>query len=1728
MKQLQKHLLRSLFWLALLAAGPALGAGVDLVGDDTDLFTTNPSIPAEVPNVLIVLDNTSNWSQQAQHWPSTMDPACVTAGMSGNQQGDAEVCAIFLTIQSLTQSVNVGLMMFNDQDKGAYVRFPMSSMTSANIASFKTALVGISTNTPADKTSSNTHYTGPMNDVFRYFNSLATYQSNATPTPQANVSGYTDSTKNAFQFIAGQNGDTCGYDYVVFIGNGFPSKDTTWVANPAAGGAADLVAAAALLNDSANVTFGTNNSQLVPLQNTGSDADVWAKFLFNYGVKVGTGAYRHVTTYTIDACNSLCDPDQATLLKSMASVSQGKYFQVTTLSAIQTALSQIFAEVQAVNSVFAATTLPVSINVRGTNLNQVYIGVFRPDATSSPRWLGNLKQYQLGVNTSTGALQLVDASGTAAVNLNTGFISNSATSFWTSTYNAYGTTPSTGFWAFRSPNYATTDVGKDQDSPDGDLVEKGGAAERVRIAYPLPDSTTAQTRNIYTCTGTCAAGSSLSSFPFNDANTNITAATLGTFQTLSVTSLSASGTTATGVTSSAHGFSTGDVVTISGASPNLYNGNFAIVSVPTTTSFTYTLSSAPVTNVAYATYTTTNGPTNALNLSNNTSDKVTVASATPTDYNVTAAQASSVSGAVNQFSYPLASSTSTPASGFAVTAVRKLTSLVWSGGIVTGTTPTAHGYSAGDSITISGATDSVFNGTFTLTSVPSTTTFKFNQASTPTNPAPNTTTGIVTLSAAVPASWGTGPSLLVCGVTPSAYNTAASSCTAGNLSATMSTATICTSAALCPGVTPNPSTAALGTYFTYTTNATVTSAATSVASATIQRLATNDTSTWTVSAGTVNSASTSSATLSFTLSNVQYSVQTVRKLAVNDQITITNCSYQFTTGSGKNATTTSQSCAGGPYTITAITTGADTSALTNTALAANTYGTMTSNSITITIAPPGVTPTNQTVIGAPTVSTTTAGGTPGTNATTIAWTGSTLSSSLTATSSPAISSIGVGPQSVTATTTGGIFAAKTGDLTSAIATITTQGSATGTISAGLASNPDPQERTHLINWVRGQDNKDDENLHDGSSTTAGITCATTATCDVRASVHGDVLHSRPAVINYNRNSTSTVTDNNDVYVFYGANDGMIHAVRGGQATDGTAGNEQWTFIAPEHFSKLKRLRNQAPTISSVNPKDYFFDGPIGIYTLDANNDGKYTTGDSSGDKVYLFLAMRRGGRMMYALDVTDPTSPKLLWKKGCTNATGTGTTGGCDTGWDQIGQTWSQPQPVYLRAYPTTLALVFAAGYDPSVEDFQSCVVTSYGSTSVSAVTGVSFPNPMSTANCPPSGGSTSTASRSMGRGIFIVNAATGAILKRIGPDSGADLVASGMTYAMPGDIAILKNRTNAAARSPSAGIENVPSGYMDKIYATDTGGNIWRVDVADADPTKWVVNKFASIATASASSTTTGTPAAANMRKFEFQPDVVYTSDANGAYDAVLVGSGDREHPFDQVVNNRFYMFKDRNTATLYALGNVGTNTPATVYDTNAADTTPATGAAIVYPAALTESNLFDITNGCLQDATLCSTGQTQAQAASALLAASGWMMQLANTGEKTIAPATTAAGTVIFNTNQPKQDTVTGTSQNVGANASNACTSDLGTARQYGINFQNGNAANIFNALPTQYVPSAGHNRYALFAGGGFLPQPVPAVVQIGGKYYQTIISGVQATNPGGISLQRRVRTYWYKKVD
>jgi type IV pilus assembly protein PilY1 len=207
------------------------------------------------------------------------------------------------------------------------------------------------------------------------------------------------------------------------------------------------------------------------------------------------------------------------------------------------------------------------------------------------------------------------------------------------------------------------------------------------------------------------------------------------------------------------------------------------------------------------------------------------------------------------------------------------------------------------------------------------------------------------------------------------------------------------------------------------------------------------------------------------------------------------------------------------------------------------------------------------------------------------------------------------------------------------------------------------ERSALIAWIRGLDNEGDERGPGGAVT-------------VRPSVHGDVLHSRPAVVDYG-GSVGTV-------VYYGSNDGLIRAVDGNR-TSGNPGQELWAFVPSEFFARLKRLRDDLPEVrypitptgANATPRDYFADGAITVYQkFDSNRNTV---------RVILYVTMRRGGRFLYAFDVTDPHAPQLLWRKS--NAT-----------IGLLAQTWSEPRVARVAGYSNPV-LVMGAGYDASAED---------------------------------------------------------------------------------------------------------------------------------------------------------------------------------------------------------------------------------------------------------------------------------------------------------------------------------------------------------------------------------------------------------------------------------------------
>ncbi|MPZ46741.1 MAG: pilus assembly protein PilY [Betaproteobacteria bacterium] len=1015
----------------LLPTAAHCAAVVGQVNDDTDLFLVNPTIPAQRPNVVIIWDNTANWSQT----------------VSGSTAYTIEKQALSTVINGLSDQFNIGLMLFtetgggNSNVRGAYPRYHIRQMTAdsgsvpGNRTNLRNLITGLTETGPTGDKGSNAQYARAMHEAYLYFGGrTALAGAGQVKRDYAAFGGSASGTT-----YVSPVGDGCQKNFIIFISNG--SSDN-----------GENNSAEALLNGLGG-KLGGDPIALNPSSEQANWADEYSRFVASNDINPVFAERQTASVFTIavyDPSKVNTNPvaSQIALMKSMARQGKGEYFAGTDLSSIVAALEQIFVRVQAVNGVFASTTLPVSVNVRGTHLNQVYMGVFRPSSTLAPRWIGNLKMYTLALDSATQTVYLADILGNPAQDAGTGFVTGTGVSAWT--------TDST-FWSFRSAE--ENGAGGASDRPDGDLVEKGAIAQVLRTTY----ASSQVARKLYSCTGTCVAGSVLSATPFATSNGDITQAALG--------------------------------------------------------------------------------------------------------------------------------------------------------------------------------------------------------------------------------------------------------------------------------------------------------------------------------------------------------------------------------------------------------------------------------------------------------------------------------------------------------------AASSG------------------------------ERDSIIDWVRGQDNNGDENAN-GSST------------DTRASVHGDVLHSRPAVVNYNRNSPS---DENDVIAFYGSNDGVFRAIKGGQGTG--AGSELWGFVPAEFFGKLKRLRDNSPGISGTNKRPYFADGPIGVYQKDVNGDGKLVAAD--GDKAYLYVGMRRGGRFLYALDVSDPQAPRLLWKKTAS-----------DTGLAELGMTWSEPKVARIRAHANPV-IIMGAGYDPNQDTDPT------------------------------------TLADAMGRGIVVLDAITGDPLWQAGPiPSGAthNLAVAGMTHSIPSDVTILDRNGD---------------GYIDRIYVGDNGGNLWRGDLYDANMANWTVVKLASV----------GGSAADNRRKFQYPPDVVYGSDANDRYDAVLIGSGDREHPFEVSVVNRFYMFKDREV-----------------------------GLTSTRSSPMTEADLFDATANTIQ---VGSTADGTAANAS-LTGSSGWMMTLA-AGEKVIGGSVTLAGTTFFNTNQPSSV------------ASATCGSNLGIALQYAISYEDASAT-----IDSGTAGLTTADRSIRHAGGGYLPSPVPVVVNLGGRLYQAVISGTEVRMPPQAKLESRYRFYWYIKRD
>jgi len=1198
------------------------------------------------------------------------------------------------------------------------------------------------------------------------------------------------------------------------------------------------------------------------------------------------------------------NPDYERFTKSMADASGGKAFVVDLddLNGFVQALLAIFNEVQAVNSVFAAASLPISTNATGSFLNQIYFGMFRPDPAGQPRWAGNLKQYRFAVDNSDPLhpqLYLADSRPNDPVtgrphqalsSAGTGFFSPNAVSFWTSqnTNTAPDNIDPTGALNVNGGVkggffiHAPQSAGEGFDLPDGEIVEKGGVSQRIRLEnlinnYANTPGGSGNPRRLYTCTTgavNCGTGSLLSATPFAHTNTDLLnhpgllAGVAGT----SISTLTRVGSTATAVLSSAMSpvLGNGQLVFIDGPTIHpRYRGQKPAGGPPTATQFTYPITVLPP------------------------------ATATGTGYIA-----------------------STPG------ASRSISSAIRSGTTATITTTVAHGFVNGETIQIAGVGAGYDNGAAVVQSA-STNSFVINITVGPAN-----------------GSGGTA--------------------TVGTTSRAISSLTLGTPAATSPFAATV--TVVLSANHSFTTGQTVTITGASPNTYNGARIITG-----TGAAGTCPGSGANNRRFCFSINTTPTDVLS------SGTASVTAASSNIT------SITRTASCTGGTPTPAAVAT-----------------------------------------------------------ATTSAAHGFVVGETVTISGGDADNALYTGPVKVLTVPSGTTF---TYDITT-----DTPCSDTSTGKTAAAGGADA---TTLINWVRGEDNLGDE-------------AGPGAPINVRPSVHGDVLHSRPAIVNYGGSI--------GVVAFYGGNGGVFHAVNGNQtAAIGTvpAGGELWGFVPTEFYSKLMRQHLNAPVVKlegtpatilpAPRPKDYFFDGSIGVY--------------KNGATVHLYLSARRGGRIIYALDVSDPMNPRFLWKKSNADL-------------PELGQTWSTPKVAKVKGHANPV-VIFGAGYDP-VEDQE--------------------PQPAANA-----------ASRSMGRGIFVLDALDGSLVWQAttGAAAGTSTCVGNpcsldMPYPIPSDITLLDKYTADLGD------------YIDRLYVPDLGGNVWRVDLEPAAgagvgfaPSTWRVSKFASVGGTSAT-----------KRKLFFPPDVVSTAD----FDAVMFATGDREHPTrtQQAVNilNRFYMLKDVNVGNDACPG--GTCTPTIVDNTSSTACVPATlpktatscvedaptnlfNASAIFPTTLpsdfpaTVGPAYDDSGNGFYVNLLNLLPHPQADGSIKY----GPEIQM---GEKAVNAPTTIGGNTFFGTNSPIPP------------APGVCQPNLGTARGYGINF------------------STGQFNFAIFDGGGLPPSPVAGIVDVDGVNYPFIIGGVPPLNGNpaagspiggtassplagaGVEITVRAprsRIYWYRDI-
>jgi hypothetical protein len=319
-------------------------------------------------------------------------------------------------------------------------------------------------------------------------------------------------------------------------------------------------------------------------------------------------------------------------------------------------------------------------------------------------------------------------------------------------------------------------------------------------------------------------------------------------------------------------------------------------------------------------------------------------------------------------------------------------------------------------------------------------------------------------------------------------------------------------------------------------------------------------------------------------------------------------------------------------------------------------------------------------------------------------------------------------------------------------------------------------------------------------------------------------------------------------LYAGSNGGFVHGFNAGEygtpalpdTYDRGTGEEEFGFMA---WPARKTIADLPRTTS---PKLYFMDGspsaadvwlyrnPVSGSLLPQTNPQDLTSGDRWNYwRTALVGGMREGGRVVWALDVTNPPDqddpggeqptgpgyPGYMWEFPCESGApeclGTGKVPTGRSYAEYMGETWSQPVITRVRAtvdcsigctqYDRWVA-IFGAGYDPAGDPNKA---QNFSTTPGLRATDTALDDYDATSDA-----GTSRA----GRAVFMVDITTGEVLAWRRFDHDAADGNPDMRFAFTAAPAVFDVNFD---------------GYADVVYFGDLGGNLWKwvIDSPAEDP---------------------------------------------------------------------------------------------------------------------------------------------------------------------------------------------------------------------------------------------------------------------------------------------------------